>query len=99
MLDWDKRQARRRITGNSAAQAAEGMKALGDAIKGLPSGRGSIFPGGASATPQISLSLNVDGRTLANALSTVGANSFDGQAPAFDGLGEHQGGAAQHSDK
>jgi hypothetical protein len=50
------------------------------------------------ATP-ITLNLNINGTALGQALGVIGANSFDGQAPAFDGLGEHQGGAAQHSDK
>jgi hypothetical protein len=50
------------------------------------------------ATP-ITLNLNINGTALGQALGVIGSNSFDGQAPAFDGLGEHQGGAAQHSDK
>ena len=86
------------ITGNSAAQAAEGMKALGDAIRGLPAGHGGVFPGGTSAAP-ISLSLNVDGHLLAQTLSSIAASSFDSQAPAFDGLGSFPNGDHQHTDK
>jgi hypothetical protein len=84
------------ITGNSAAQAAEGMKALGDAIRGLHGG-GSVFPGGTSAAP-MSLSLNIDGRKLAEAVSS-GSSPFVTQAPAFDGSGMYAGGDHQHTDK
>jgi hypothetical protein len=88
------------ITGNSAAQAAEGMKALGESIRGLPSGRGSIFPGGSSPAPApITLNLNVDGRTLASAISSSQNGMFTDQAPAFDGFGKYTGGDMQHTDK
>jgi hypothetical protein len=61
------------------------MRALGDAIKGIGSGAapGGVFPGGASrmnflegppkserARP-ISLSLNLDGRTMAQAMTEL----------------------------
>jgi hypothetical protein len=84
------------ITGNSAAQAAEGMKALGDAIRGLPAGRGSIFPGGTSSVPPITLNLNVDGSRLASAISQGG---FPGQAPAADGMGAFNSGDHNTTDK
>ena len=75
------------ITGNSAAQAADGMKALGDAIRGLPAQPGGVFPGGSSPAP-IQLNLNVDGRALASATSTALANmyAYPLQAPGADGL-------------
>jgi hypothetical protein len=87
------------ITGNSAEQAAAAMKALGDAIRGLPAGRG-VFPGGTSATPQISLSLNLDGRTLAQSVSAALATLSEHAtgAPAFDGTSTFQGGDSNHSD-
>lgn len=76
------------ITGNSAAQAAEGMKALGDAIKGLPR-YGGVFPGGTQSAPPISLSLNLDGNTLARAMSGAFQNyyTFGTGAAAADGVG------------
>lgn len=61
------------ITGNAAAQSAEGMKALGDAIRGLPSGalgfQGAPHAAPASPLHKVSLTLNLDGRTLAQAMS------------------------------
>jgi hypothetical protein len=88
------------VTGNSAAQAAEGMKALGDAIRGLHAPGGGVFPGGTSAAP-ISLSLNIDGRRLAEAVSTgqTEIHAFGTQAPAFDGYGLPTGGDQNFSDK
>jgi len=47
----------------------------------------------------LAISFAIDGSVLGRVLMNIGANSFDGQAPAFDGLSEHQGGVAQHSDK
>ena len=48
----------------------------------------------AGAMPPISLSLNLDGRTLAQAMSTAIAvyNGFPLQAPSADGLGQHYSG-------
>jgi hypothetical protein len=47
----------------------------------------------------ISLSLNIDGQTIARVLSSISANSFSGQAPAYDGLSDYVGGDHQHTDK
>jgi hypothetical protein len=72
-------------------------RAIGSAaIRGLHGG-GRVFPGGTSRAP-ITLNLNVDGRKLAQAVSASSANSFDGQAPAFDGLSSFQNGDSQHTD-
>jgi hypothetical protein len=47
----------------------------------------------------IAFSLNADGKTLAQALINIGAASFDGQAPAFNGLTSFSNGDSQHTDK
>lgn len=47
----------------------------------------------------ISLSLNVDGAVLARVMSSISANSFSGQAPAYDGLESFVGGDHNHTDK
>jgi hypothetical protein len=47
----------------------------------------------------ISLSLNIDGQTLARVMSSISANSFSGQAPAYNGLESYVGGDHQHTDK
>jgi hypothetical protein len=47
----------------------------------------------------ISLSLNVDGATLARVMSSISANSFSGQAPAYDGLESWVGGDHNYPDK
>jgi hypothetical protein len=75
------------VTGNSAAQAAEGMEALGRAIRGLP-GPGSVFPGGTSrAVPPVTLNLNIDGKTLARAVSSNLLDGFPTGGMSSDGLG------------
>jgi hypothetical protein len=92
------------ITGNSGAQTVEAVHSLAAAIRGLPGGPGGVFPGGSSRTPapaptpQISLSLNVDGKALARAVSS-NHDDFTGGAPAFDPMGNFQGGDAQGTDK
>lgn len=88
------------ITGNSAAQAAEGMKALGDAIRGFQAKPGGVFPGGTSRAQPISLSLNVDGRTLAQAISEQLENlyGFPTGAPSPDGASRYFAGDHNFSD-
>jgi hypothetical protein len=70
-------------------------------IKDLQRGTG-LAPAGpqlkATLAP-ISLSLNVDGTLLARVMSSISANSFEGQAPAFDGSSGYVGGDHQHTDK
>jgi hypothetical protein len=57
------------ITGNSAAQAAAGIKALGDAIRGLPGkSGGGVFPGGATPVPNTNLNVNLDSEPIAKAV-------------------------------
>jgi hypothetical protein len=75
------------VTGNSAAQAAEGMKALGNAIRGLPAGPGGVFPGGTSRVPPISLSVYLDKRLVGQAVSDeiVKSSTFPTGAAAFNG--------------
>jgi hypothetical protein len=80
------------VTGNSAAQAAEGMKSLGDAIKGLMPNvpPGGVFPGGSSPAPKaapISFSLNIDGRSLAKAMidKIDAVYRYQTNTPAFNG--------------
>jgi hypothetical protein len=89
------------VTGNSAVQAAEGMKALGDAIRGLPAGHGGVFPGGTQAIPSITLNLNVDRDRLAQAVSQgqVATSVFSTGAPSADVLGLYSGGGHQQVDK
>jgi TP901 family phage tail tape measure protein len=53
----------------STAATAESMKTIADALRILPGGPGGVFPGGTSRIPQVSLSINLDGRTLAQAVT------------------------------
>jgi hypothetical protein len=62
-------------------------------------GEGGVVPMPKAAPTPISLSLNVDGTLLARVLSSISANSFEGQAPAFDGSSGYVGGDHQHTDK
>jgi hypothetical protein len=75
------------ITGNSAAQAAEGVEALARAIRGLP-GKGSVFPGGTSPAPIIKLDVNIDGRAIGSAVSEQlnYASQYHTVAPASNPL-------------
>jgi hypothetical protein len=91
------------VTGNSVAQTVEAVHSLAAAIRGAPGGPGGVFAGGTARapapTPQISLSLNVDGARLGQAISKSYGGAFNGQAPAFDAMGAFVGGDAQHGDK
>jgi hypothetical protein len=93
------------MEGYMKAQAEKDKKTAGERtgelIQELKAGTGL-----AAAGPQlkamlapIALSLNIDGQTLARVMSSIAANSFSGQAPAFDGLDAFVGGDHQHSDK
>jgi hypothetical protein len=62
------------------------------------------FMQGPTAPPKavlapISLSLNVDGTTLARVMSEISANTFTTQAPAADGMGQFYGGDHNFPDK
>jgi hypothetical protein len=60
--------------------------------------QGPTAPSKAVLAP-ITLNLNIDGQALARAQSSISANTFSSQAPAFDGLDSFVGGDHQHSDK
>jgi hypothetical protein len=80
---------------------SDAVHSLAAAIRGMPAaGPGGVFAGGTSRTPQISLSLNLDGRTLAQAVSdslaTLGEHATG--APAFDGTSQFVGGDHNHTD-
>jgi hypothetical protein len=67
-------------------------------------GDSGVVPEPRAAAPKamlapISLSLNVDGTTLARVMSQISANSFSGQAPVFDGLDAWVGGDHNYPDK
>jgi hypothetical protein len=62
-------------------------------------GEGGVVPAPKAMLAPISLSLNVDGTLLARVLSSISANSFSGQAPAYNGLESYVGGDHQHTDK
>jgi hypothetical protein len=62
-------------------------------------GEGGVVPMPKVAPTPLSLSLNIDGTVLARVLSSISANSFEGQAPAFDGSSGYVGGDHQHTDK
>jgi hypothetical protein len=47
----------------------------------------------------VAFSLNVDGKTLAQALINIGQAGFEGQAPAFNGLTSFSNGDSQYTDK
>jgi hypothetical protein len=81
------------VTGNSAAQAAEGMKALGDSIRGLK-GAGGVFPGGTAPVPKVSLSINLDGRVIGQAVSSSMEkdSTFSTGAPAADAMDAYSAG-------
>jgi hypothetical protein len=94
------------ITGNSVAQTSEAVHSLAEAIRGAAGGPGGVFAGGTSRAPQavmapISLSLNIDGRIMAQALSTalLGMSGFPTQAPSADGMGQFYGGDHNYPDK
>lgn len=76
-------------TGNSVAQTVDAVHSLAAAIRGAQAGPGGVFAGGTSKAPQISLSLNVDGRALAQAVSASLATLSEHPtgAPAADGMG------------
>jgi hypothetical protein len=76
-------------------------KTTGEFIEDLKRGT-ALAPAGPQLKTMlapISLSLNIDGQTLARVMSSIAANSFSGQAPAFDGLDSFVGGDHQHTDK
>lgn len=89
-------------TGDAAAAAASSIRNMGDAIRGIPSRPGILVPNPGAASPMgylqgppkatkaqpISLSLNIDGRTLAQAMSDQIADllNFPTGAPAANGL-------------
>ncbi|WMT77452.1 hypothetical protein [Bradyrhizobium sp. Ash2021] len=92
------------ITGNSAAEKA--ATAIADAIRGMPAGPGGVFAGGTSVAPKatlapIALTINLDGKPLAEAISTAQASLSEHplQAPAADGMGQHYGGDHNWPDK
>jgi hypothetical protein len=97
------------VTGNSATQTVEAVHSLAAAIRGAPAAPGGVFAGGtsrapptgqaASPTPQISLTVNLDGTAIGRAVSKSNSNGFNGQSPAFDGMGSFVGGDAQGTDK
>jgi hypothetical protein len=62
-------------------------------------GQGGMSPKSQTQFAPILLSLNIDGHQLGQVLSSIAATSFDGQAPAFDGLGSFPNGDHQHTDK
>jgi hypothetical protein len=93
----DNNPGKRGPPGGSFEQNAE--SAIGwlvEAAKGTVSKLSAMAP---AHMPQISLSLNLDGRTLATAISSSENGAFNTQAPAFDGSGKYTGGDAQHTDK
>lgn len=53
----------------------------------------------APAIPNVTMQLNVDGRTLAEAVMRAGAPEFPIQAPSFDGMGIPSSGDHNYSDK
>jgi hypothetical protein len=58
------------ITSNSVAETAEAVHSLAAAIRGMPGGPGGVFAGSTSREqPTIALSLNINGRALAEAVS------------------------------
>jgi hypothetical protein len=73
-------------------------KAIAAVTRGFPAAPGGVFPGGTSTTP-LAVTLNLDGSVLGRVLMNLGANSFEGQAPAFNGASQYQGSSAAHSDK
>jgi hypothetical protein len=85
------------VTGNSAAQAAEGMKALGDSIRGLH-GAGSVFPGGSALVPSVSIIL--DGQLLGKSVSNTITNesTFSTGAPAADAMDAYSDGGHHQMD-
>jgi hypothetical protein len=82
-------------------KAQQDKKTTGEFIEDLKRGTGLAPPGPQLKTmlAPISLSLNIDGQTLARVMSSIAANSFSGQSPAFDGLESYVGGDHQHTDK
>jgi hypothetical protein len=90
------------ITGNSVAETADAVHSLAAAIRGMPGGPGGVFAGGTSreAPPQIALSLNINGRTLAEAVSDslASLHTYPTGAPAADGMSQHFSGDHNQAD-